>query len=460
MSWAAEKCRGCGLFAAGLGVSLLLALGSAERAAAHGGLPLTSQILWRNNTLLVPSLQWGIFVGSVTGPWSWICDEAINTNLLRQISLGGDGTLYATAAAGVTVSHDNGCTWGPAPGAVSGFKAALVATDAVAPSRVWVAATTTQVELWRSDDAAQTFSQSYALPGYSLAGLAVHPDGMTLHLGVLSLAAPPQPAVYTSSDGGATFLAHPLSGLPPDLTLPQISLLASDPRNAAVVYLRCDAASSEQVLFRADLSAGTVSELLRTTHLIYSVAVDPARDRLYIAAADGVHYADGSATVQPSPGLSYARCFSVQGDKLYACANNYPPDSEAVALSSDGGQSFTKVFRFSDTQGVLSCPAGSGVATLCPAIWAGYSSELADNPGMLGWNPDLGQSDASPGGIFNSGPLPSMGAAAATAGCGCSVGGREQELHGGQWAGLGLLLGVFLFRLRRHADSGRRGSPS
>jgi hypothetical protein len=416
----------------GLFGSISLGVLGASPAQAHGGLPISNQILWRGDTMLVPTLEWGMFVGSDTGPWSWICDEAINTYILRQIYLGGDGTLYATAASGVTVSRDGGCTWAATGGGVAALDYPMVATDLVASSRVWVAANTTQTELWRSDDAAMTWQRNYALPGFSLTGLALHPDGQTVHLGVISTGANPQPAIYTSSDGGSTYQAHSFAPLSPDLSLSELKVLGADPRDAAVVYLTCPAGAAQQVLLRVDVQMGTASELLRLADLIYAVTVDTTRDRLLIATASGVYYADGMSAVQHFSGLSYARCFSVHGnDDIYACSTNYMPDLAAVAKSTDGGQTFAKVFQFVDTQGVQACPAGSGVATICPAIWAGYSAQLGNNPGLNFGLLDMGTGTADLAQNPSGGPLPNP---PSTGGSGCSAAGRAPA------GGLGLLL--------------------
>src|SRR5262245_46756370 len=83
------------------------------KAFAHGGLPLSLQILRNQSdgTLYVPVLYWGIWVGTDEGPWQWICEEAINFNPYRHYALSPNGAYYATDTRGVTVSQDHGCNW-------------------------------------------------------------------------------------------------------------------------------------------------------------------------------------------------------------------------------------------------------------------------------------------------------------------------------------------------------------
>ena len=89
---------------------LLLVLHSSA-ALGHGGAPLTTRAQRQDGRLYLPTQYWGIFVGTDGGPWRWICDEAINDFALREVYSGLDGTLYATAFPGLSISRDGGCTF-------------------------------------------------------------------------------------------------------------------------------------------------------------------------------------------------------------------------------------------------------------------------------------------------------------------------------------------------------------
>ena len=114
-------------------------------ARAHGGLPISTQIVFRGQTLLVPTQYWGIFVGSEAGPWRWICDEGINDYKLRSVFAASDGALYATNLTGLTVSRDGGCDWRPLGGPIAALEVDSVVADPLGGS-YFVESLTDEVE--------------------------------------------------------------------------------------------------------------------------------------------------------------------------------------------------------------------------------------------------------------------------------------------------------------------------
>ena len=189
------------------------------------------------------------------------------------------------------------------------------------------------------------------------------------------------PTLYSSPDGGGRFGERRLTPAPPfRRTIP----LYVDPRDPKIVYL-VNQGDPTQALLRVDGDSGQQKELLRLEGAIYGVTLDAGRGRLFVATSDGLYYGDsegGAGPLSKSAGLSRAQCASVRGDRTYACSWNYYPDMAAVARSDDGGQSFRRVFQYADTQGVLSCPATTGVARICPAIWDTYASLLGIDTGL------------------------------------------------------------------------------
>lgn len=405
------------ILGAALGLALLAA--PTTPARAHGGLPLSTEIVWRKDTMYLPTQYWGIFVGQEGGPWRWICDEAINNFRLRQVYLGGDDTFYATDLQGLTISRDGGCNWEPVTGPLAMADVSSVLPDPAQPQRVWALAVQDgQPVLWRSDDSGRAFQQVFKAPAQAQRGLALGPSGKRAYLSALRLetGVDPTPVIYASSDG-ERFTERTLTPRPPFLrTIP----LYVDPRDERVVYV-VSQGDPTQVLLRIDGDSGAAKELLRVEGTIYDVRVDSARGRLLVATSDGLHFgdsADGAGPLTRSEGLSRTQCTSVRGEALYACSWNYYPDMAAVARSDDGGRSFRRVFQYADTQGVLSCPAGSGVARVCPAVWDTYASLLGINTvaDMGGTAPD---------------PPP---------GCSCSLGrGEGDAAPSGAGAALGLL---------------------
>lgn len=348
--------------------ALCCVIGLSGRAAAHGGLPVSNDVIFRGQRLYVPTQYWGVFVRVEDGTWRWICDEAINGFKLRDVRLGGDGTFYATDITGLSLSRDEGCTWQAAPGEISERDVAALLPDPATPARVWVTTVdpqSAQATLWRSDDAARSWVRGPDLPGQGQRGIAVSPDGKRVYLTGLSAGTPPAPVLHMSKDGGARFSTQVVTPSPP--ALPSVPA-GVDPRAPHVVYL-IYLGDMSQALWRADTEAGTFTEVLRLPRPIFGVTVDQARDRLLIATGDGVYYADGAKAPVLAPGLSRSQCTAVHDGEVYACSWNYYPDLAAVARSPDGTSGFSKVFQYADTRGLLSCPAQSGVSQICPAQW-------------------------------------------------------------------------------------------
>lgn len=400
----------------------LLPLLCPQPARAHGGLPVTSEILWSGDTLYVPTLYWGMFVGTDGGRWRWICDEAINGNKVRQVYRSADGTFYATDVSGLTLSRDGGCSWQAVAGDVAQAAVQDLAFDPAAPAHAYVTASRAgRSELWETADAGASWKPIYALPDRFFHGLAVARD--RVYLGTTASGAAPAPAIYVSADGGKGFAAVPV-GNPPAGTAPErLTLLGMEARPGRgaerVLYLRF-VGDSAQVLWRADLSqAGAAfSEVLRlelnaptvSNVSIFAVGFDVPRDRMLISTGNGLYLQDGAAAPVRSVALSRAQCASVKGGRTYACSWDFFPDMAAVARSDDGGTSFRKIFQFDETQGVLECAAGTTVAQVCPASWTLNAPLLGIDPGAPGGTMPAGSGSsgcrAAPAGAATGQALP------------------------------------------------------
>lgn len=429
----------------------------AAPASAHGGLPVSTRILIRpGGQLYVPTLYWGIFAGTDGGEWRWICDEAINSYKLRDVLQGGDGTLYATDAPGLTISGDGGCNFRsvPLPGCADAAGAELaqldvsaVLADPQAPARVYVAGAgfSSPSGLYKSDDSGCSWRRLYqsADPIYGAAlGTAPGGGGTLLHLLTLGGAERDQAAILTSADGGAGWSALPLQPAPTGTAGGQVRLLAADRRDGAVLYVYLQG-DTQQVLLRVDTRARTFAEILRINAALFYAEVDLATDRLLVATGEGVYYSDGAlgaGPLQRSPALQRAQCLTVQGATLYACAWNYDPDKAAVARSRDDGLTFQRVFQYADTRGVYACPADSRVAQVCPASWA-------TNASLLGIDVRPADGGARPDGGTGTGGSSS----------GCSVG---RATPGARPGGLAALLLLLCLSVRRRRGPARPGSES
>lgn len=343
----------------------------------HGSLPISQQIMWQGDNMLVPAAYWGLFIGTDGGPWRWICEESINANQSRQMALVSDGTLYATDRTGVTVSRDGGCTWEPATSGVNTLQLLNLIADPVKP-RAWALASAADAQgngLWYSDDAGRTWQLAYAMNDHLPTGMRVSDDGQTLLIGSVTNAMPRQPVLHVSTDGGGKFTAQPLTYQIDGKPLTFFSPLWIDPMVPGRSYhqVRLD---SVNVLLRLDGGSGTPVEVVRTMGILNAMGRNPTGEQVLVGTTTGVWVSKSDAPFTVLPTLGAAQCFTIHKGIFYACAWNYAPDKAAIARLSSDATSFTKVFQFNDTQAPVDCPKSSPAASICPMVWANYADQL------------------------------------------------------------------------------------
>ncbi len=409
---------------------------------AHGGLPVSESVLRQGSgdTMYVPVAFWGLWIGDGVGPWQWICEEEINPNRARKFALSVDGTFYTNDVRGVTVSNDHGCTWLPATGELATLRTTAVAVHPTDGATAW--ATTDDViddadggqivnnALFVTHDHGATFSRLPGLPGVGRRFQSVLPapsNGDTIYVTSAGPMTPFDVMVLRSDDGGQSFSANPLDFSIGGAVPYSVDLMAIDPRDSDIIYLRAFVTAPDadggfdplQVLLRSNDSGASVQEITRiigqmtpagTTSGIDGVAIDTTRNKLYVATLQGLMVGDaslivGNVTLQPTGGLTQAQCVSMHGDAVYACSSNYSPDFAALARSDDGAASFQSVLSYQATEGPIDCPADTPVGQMCPYYWLMYSAQLGINMGL----PDGGGGD---GGGKGGGS------------CACAIGGR------------------------------------
>jgi MYXO-CTERM domain-containing protein len=410
-------------------------------------------------TLYVPVFYWGLWIGKDNGPWTWICEEEMNTYRQRKYALTTDGAFILTNNLGLTLSTDNGCTWTPATGEISMLRTSDIAADPSDGATAW--ATTDDVQsnpdggnvannaLFVTHDHGATFNRVMALDGTQRRFESVKlVAGGTIYVVSAGLMPPFGVTLHKSADGGTSFDPRPLAFTVDGAAPYAAEIMAIDPRSSDGLWIRAyltvpgDGGDSVplQVLLRSSDGGTTVSEVMRmvgeqtpsgATYGIDGVAVDGAHGKIFVATRQGLYAGDdpgGAATVtlQPTGGLSIAQCVEVHGDAIYACSSNYSPDFKALARSDDGGKTFHQVLSYQDTQGPIDCPAGTPVGDNCPYYWLTYSAQLGINMGI-----DGGVSDG--GGNGGGG------------GCACSLDRRGAP----PMAGLALVLAYLLYRRRR-----------
>jgi MYXO-CTERM domain-containing protein len=395
-------------------------------ASAHGGLPVSQQLLRTPGkpTLYVPVFFWGLWVGDGVGPWRWICEEEINPNRARKYAVSADGTFWASDLLGVTISSDGGCTWRPSGGEPAQKRVTDVAVDPVDGAVAWLS-TDEVVDsadggvadngLYVTRDHGGTWSRALSEPGRRYASVRVAGDAQTIYATSSAGSAPFQVAIVRSTDGGAHFSSVPLD-FSVDGSAPYAAeLMLVDPRSVDTIYVRAFVVAGGanamplQVLLRSSDGGAHVRELLRltgettssgATRGIDGVAVDGQRNLVLVATRNGLYA--GADTLAPVGALSQAQCVDAHDGAIFVCSSNYAPDFAALARSDDGAQTFRSILSYQDTLGPIDCPAGTPVGDHCPYFWTTYAAQL----GIGGV--DAGAPDAGHGGGGD--------------GCGCTVG--------------------------------------
>lgn len=435
-------------------LGVLLNLVSPQQVQAHGGLPVSQQVL-RNSltdTYYVPVLYWGIWVGKPGAPWKVLCEEEINQNRLRRISLSTDGALYATDTQGLTASRDGGCTWGPATGEIATLATSDVATDPLDGTVAY--ATTASAAgsngLFMTRDRGASFTRVSTLnvaPGRQLLSVRIVQGApRALYVTSRASAAPYAPMIHRSTDGGLGFanlpISYQLDGATPLVT----EVLAVDPRNVSVVYVRAYSETRHALLRSTDggmsfteiLKMDGVATPLGQSRGIDDVTIDSGRSLVWVATAAGLYQGSdpgGAAmlTLQKTGNLSQARCVAVHGGTVYACSSQFAPDLAAVGRSADGVAPFMSVLSYPETAGPVECPATTPMGMNCPSIWQMYKSQLGvGTGGAVDGGADAGMQPMDSGG-------------------GCAMGGGSSA--GVLGSLLAALSGFLLLRRRRRAPT-------
>jgi hypothetical protein len=411
-------------------LTLCLVLSIGGDARAHGGLPISEQIVRVANgdVMYVPTLFWGLWIGDGVGPWKWICEEELNPNRGRRFAITSDGTYYATNLKSITVSHDNGCTWTDYTGpGLSDVPTSDVAVDPSDPARAYVA--TAELDntagmpgmidnaLYVTSDHGMSFDRATGLDatGRALSSVLIAPSDPNV-IYVTSQGYGPQPlfpAVHRSGDRAVTFSTEVPTYTLDGRTPTNLVVLAIDPRNADVIFVRAFAAFidggvevSRHALLRSVDQGAHFEELWKMDGVsspggisrgIEGVAFDLQRGNIYVASAAGILVSTTAGATGPlafvvSPALTRAQCVDMHNGSLYACSNNYTPDRAAIARSDDGALTFTSLLTYDQTKGPVDCPAGTPVGDMCPNWWLTYGPQLGVD------FPDGGTDDGGGGG--------------------------------------------------------------
>ncbi len=240
--------------------------------------------------------------------------------------------------------------------------------------------------------------------------------------------------LFRSDDAGRTFSALPVTIAHSDESA---WIAAVDPRNADVVYVRLNGASSDRLVATPD-GGNTWVEVFVSIDRLLGTALSPEGDKLaYGGPKDGLYVGPslpvGDAGSAPAPAAQVntlnVRCLTWTKDALFACS------VEAIAgftvgLSTDQGKTFIPIHHM-NTVCPIAC-AGDTSASACVTQWA----TLRERVGQTGDPCGLGESlDSGADAPFDGSSV----ASGAGGGCGCRM---TQKAPGSAWIWGALLLAI------------------
>jgi hypothetical protein len=440
-----------------LGRAIILTAGlavlvPAGRAAANGAFPDSGAVLLPADRPqeIVLSTNFGLIISDDGGAtWQWTC-EGPETSMASSYMLGAapaDRLYSLSPDVGLAVSTNGSCSWFRSGGTLASAIASDAFPDPTDATHVLAvvgpaAGTAASAVVYESTNGGDTFA---ATPFY------IAPDGETLMGVEIARADPrvvyltmatsgPHPSLLRSDDAGATWTTFDLE---PSIGARTARIVAVDPADANVIYLRAIGAGSELLAVSRDggltfatpitLPGGALSAFARLasgTVLVAGLVPGDAGTTSGVAwrsTDGGVTFQDW--TLAPMPGL---RALAERDGTLYLAGNNYL-DGWALAVSTDEGQTLQPIARYNQVSAVKACAA------------AACQDSCDEQAGRHIWAPEVCNPTAD-GGVDGGQPPPKT-----PSGCGCSA----APPSGG--AGIAFLFAGVVTVLRSAVRARRRG---
>jgi len=433
-------------------VALVAGAGLAE---ANGRFPSSVSVSFRPQDPddIYVGVTFGLLLSHDDGAgFHWVCEQNIGYEgtFDPKYRIGDNGDIYATTFEGLRVSRDGGCSFETAtagqdpksPGFLDGIW--IDALDVGTDGAVWVATAESGLanDIYRSTDRANTFRplglSSTTVWWKSVAVAPTRPQRayvsgyQVTQTGPDGGAIPPTVHLHVTDDGGESWSEQGIA--PFQLgTSPLILVEEVSPTDPNVVFVRSVRAvpPAGDKLYRSTDGGMTFTEVLTTTDTVRGVVMRADGMTVMVATQmGGVHRStDGGATFTKISDLPEAACIGDRGDALFACGANWEPDFFALGRSGDAGGTWSRVFRYIEMKGPLSCPVGTVQRDVCEAqLWPAVREQF----GISGPPDEPDRGDGS-GGL-----------------CLCSAGGMSAG-QAASGAGLAALVAGLLVRRRRRA---------
>jgi photosystem II stability/assembly factor-like uncharacterized protein len=316
--------------------------------------------------------------------WKWVCEDAIGYGGTYDpdYEIAADGAIYATTFDGLRISGNGGCQWDLIGGVLdghwvgdveigpdgtvwattsSGGTSNLVATSTDGTN--FTATGLTHEQAWfKSVRIAPTDGQRAYVTGY-LTSQPLGDAGTT----------PPEALLYRTDDGGQSWTELEVGDFVFG-SLPELVVEAVHPTDPATAYTVAVSANPPlgDALYRTEDAGLSWAKILDTDDPIQVVEFDSSGHLWVGTIGDGVRIlADGRGTDWTAPGYQpLMTCLCENGDGLLSCGANWEPDYFALARSTDGGDNWSKLVRFSEVDGPVECDPGTVQFDTCESkLW-------------------------------------------------------------------------------------------
>lgn len=442
---------------------------SATPAGAHGAFP--QSVSFREDpsdpTRFWVGTSFGLATSTDSGrTWSWLCEEAPDYEGFEpDLALTADGSIVVSSSRGVSVSHDNGCSWGHPTNTPEKMVSDVYVEDAAGVSVIALFSTSSDAafvnQIWSSADNARTWTQvgGDIAPELLLSTVRSAPSDLdTMYITGKRFDEDwvAEAVALRTRNRGETW---------EELPEPQgdtLRVVAVHPEHPGTVYLRAqdDGEEALDTLWVSDDFGESWKEAHRGKARLYGFAFSPDLSEIWLGLGDprdvsiddgaqGIWVGDtetfGFERVQDGP----IGCLTSTDTGLFVCTRQFFHRFE-LARVDQPGDPLEGLWELDKLTGVAECGVDTDVSKLCHAKWPEtcfLTSQCGGDAGSGGSGGSAGETGA--GGIGATDPDPGPGPGPGS--CACRVDGEGSGSRGATPAGLALLglLGAWVARRRR-----------
>lgn len=366
-------------------LALCASLALATTAAANGRNPQAVGVYFRpgDSNAMYVGTTFGLLASNDGGcTFDWMCEQSIGYGGTwdPHYAVSMDGTIFATTFDGLRMSRDGGCTFST----VAPTNGLWIDALTIGPTgEVWIgiAETGGVNDIYSSKNNGASFESKGRQSAETWwKSVKVAPSNPArIYITGYQVANTPAAYVYRSDNGGADWTPTSLANVMFGAT-PVVRVKAIDPINPDVLFMASEAANppAGDRLYRTPDGGATWTEVLTTTASVHDVLFTDSMHvfvatqiRTATSVVGGPTYAstDGGVTFTEMAGTPRLACLAQAPDgALVGCGANWEPDFKAIARSTDGGATWTKVFRFSEMHDAVQCSDGTVQHDMCDVM--------------------------------------------------------------------------------------------